>query len=94
MVHADPAQLFRMFLNLVTNAVQSMEEKGGIMSVSAGVVRGNDIKLMTSKDVSADDYALVTFRDTGSGMDASIMKRIFEPFYTTREEGKGAGLGL
>jgi signal transduction histidine kinase len=94
MLFADPAQLFRVFLNLVTNAVQSMEEKGGIMSVSAGVVKGNHIKLLTSKDVSADDYALVTFRDTGSGMDASLMQRIFEPFYTTREGGKGTGLGL
>ena len=40
------------------------------------------------------DYALVTIRDTGSGMDPSLIQRIFEPFYTTREEGKGTGLGL
>lgn len=94
MLFADPAQLFRVFLNLFSNAVQSMEEKGGIMSVSATVVKGNQIKPPLSDDFSNNDYALVTFRDTGSGMDATLIQRIFEPFYTTRKEGKGTGLGL
>jgi signal transduction histidine kinase len=91
---ADPAQLFRVFLNIVTNAVHSMEEKGGIMSVSAGVVKGNHIKSLFNREVAADQYAVVTFRDTGSGMDASLMQRIFEPFYTTGKGGKGKGVGL
>jgi two-component system, cell cycle sensor histidine kinase and response regulator CckA len=94
MLFADPAQLFRVFLNLVTNAIQSMEEKGGILSVSAGIVKGTLVKSLINSDITADDYALITFRDTGSGMDASLMQRIFEPFYTTGETGKGTGLGL
>ena len=94
MLLADPAQLFRVFLNLVSNAVQSMEEKGGIMSVSSAVIKGSQIKPVVSDDFLNDDYALVTFRDTGSGMDPSLIQRIFEPFYTTRKEGKGTGLGL
>jgi two-component system, cell cycle sensor histidine kinase and response regulator CckA len=94
MLFADPAQLFRVFLNLVTNGVQSMEEKGGIMSVSAGVVKGTHIKSLISRDIVSDDYAIVTFRDTGSGIDASLMQRIFDPYYTTREGCKGTGLGL
>jgi signal transduction histidine kinase len=94
MLFADPAQLFRIFLNLVTNAVQSMAEKGGIMSVSTAVVKGSHIKPLITEDSSNDDYALVTFRDTGSGIDPSLIQQIFEPFYTTREDGKGTGLGL
>jgi signal transduction histidine kinase len=94
MMFADAAQLFRVFLNLVSNAVQSMEEKGGIVSVSAAVVKGSQINPSISDDFSNDDYALVTFRDTGSGMDPSLIQRIFEPLYTTREEGKSRGLGL
>ncbi len=94
MLFADPAQLFRVFLNLVSNAVQSMEEKGGIISVSAAVVKRSRVKPLVNDNFSNDDYALVTFRDTGSGMDPSLIQRIFEPLYTTKEEGKGTGLGL
>jgi signal transduction histidine kinase len=94
MIFTNPAQLFRVFLNLITNAVHSMEESGGTLSINAGLVDGNQIRSLFKKNMVADDYVLVTFRDTGSGMEASLMQRIFEPFYTTKEGGKGTGLGL
>lgn len=93
-VYADPTQLFRVFLNLMTNALQSMEEKGGTLSVSMTVVEGKLVKHELSKDIVADEYVLLTFKDTGKGMEPSLMARIFEPFFTTREVGKGTGLGL
>lgn len=93
-VFADPTQLFRVFLNLMTNALQSMEETGGNLSVELKQVNGKNLKDILDKDILADEYALVTFRDTGKGMDPSVLRRIFEPFYTTREVGKGTGLGL
>jgi signal transduction histidine kinase/DNA-binding response OmpR family regulator len=93
-IHADPTQLFRVFLNLMTNAIQAMEEKGGIMSVKLAVVDGNLVRHDLNKNIMADDYALVTIEDTGEGMDPSLMHRIFEPYFTTREVGKGTGLGL
>lgn len=93
-VFADPTQLFRVFLNLMTNAVQSMEEKGGTLTVSAGIVDGNIVKSATKRDIVADEYVRVTFRDTGVGMAQSVIQRIFEPFYSSREVGKGTGLGL
>jgi len=93
-VFADPTQLFRVFLNLMTNAVQAMEEDGGTLSVSLAIVHGKDIQHELNKDIVADEYALLTFKDTGKGMEASLMKRIFEPFFTTREVRKGTGLGL
>jgi PAS domain S-box-containing protein len=93
-VFADPTQLFRVFLNLMTNAIQSMEEDGGTISVRLTVVEGKLLKHELNKDIVADEYALITFKDKGKGMDQSLLTRIFEPFFTTREVGKGTGLGL
>jgi CheY-like chemotaxis protein len=93
-VHADPTQLFRVFLNLITNAFQAMEEKGGSVFVKLAVVDANVVRHDLSKSIVADEYALVTVEDTGEGMEQSVMDRIFEPYFTTRETGKGTGLGL
>jgi len=93
-VFADPTQLFRVFLNLMTNALQAMEEEGGTLSVTTAIIEGQHVKHELSKDIVADEYVLITFRDTGAGMDTNHMSRIFEPFFTTREIGKGTGLGL
>jgi signal transduction histidine kinase len=93
-VLADPTQLFRVFLNLMTNAIQAMEENGGILTVNIAVVKREFVQLELNKDIVADEYVLLTFRDTGEGMDQSLIGRIFEPFFTTREVGKGTGLGL
>ena len=93
-VLADPTQLFRVFLNLMTNAIQAMEEDGGTLSVNIAVVEREYVQHELNKDIVADEYVLLTFKDTGEGMDQSLVGRIFEPFFTTREVGKGTGLGL
>lgn len=93
-IFADPTQLFRVFLNLMTNAIQAMEDTGGTLSVKTEIVQGDCLRHQLTKDIVADEYVLVTFRDTGKGMDPSHMNRIFEPFFTTRDVGKGTGLGL
>jgi two-component system, cell cycle sensor histidine kinase and response regulator CckA len=93
-VIADPTQLFRVFLNLMTNAIQAMEEKGGLLSVNLDVVEGKLLQHEINADIVADEYVLLTFKDSGKGMDPSTVGRIFEPFFTTREVGKGTGLGL
>jgi len=93
-VYADPTQLFRVFLNLMTNGIQSMEEKGGTLFVKLTLIEGKLIKHDLNKDIVADEYVLLTFKDSGKGMDPSLIGRIFEPFFTTREVGKGTGLGL
>jgi len=93
-VFADPTQLFRVFLNLMTNALQSMEGNRGTISVRMTVVEGKYLKHELNKAIVADEYALITFKDNGEGMDQSLVTRIFEPYYTTREVGKGTGLGL
>ena len=93
-VFADPTQLFRVFLNLMTNAIQAMEVDGGTLTVSLAVVDGSLVRHELNKNIVADEYSLVTFGDTGVGMDPNLTQRIFEPFFTTRDVGKGTGLGL
>ena len=94
MVYADPTQLFRVFLNLMTNAIQAMETGGGTLSVSMTIVQGNSVRYELSRNIVADEYALITFEDTGIGMEESVIHRIFEPYFTTKEGGRGTGMGL
>ncbi|MDT8400884.1 MAG: ATP-binding protein [Bacteroidales bacterium] len=82
-IHADPIQLFRVFLNIMTNALQAMEDEGGIMSVS-----------LSESKADARSFAVISIADTGTGIDPSIIDRIFEPFFTTKEANKGTGMGL
>lgn len=93
-VLADPTQLFRVFLNLFTNAIQSMEESGGTLFVQMSVSEGKMVQHDLKRDIVADEYILLSFTDTGRGMESSTIGRIFEPFFTTHEVGKGTGLGL
>ena len=69
MVYADPTQLFRVFLNLMTNAIQAMEERAGTLSVEMSVVEGNRVRHEISRNIVADQYANIIFEDTGIGME-------------------------
>jgi two-component system NtrC family sensor kinase len=75
---ADRDQICQIFLNLINNAGDAISGSGTI----------------TIKTASDGEHVRVTITDTGSGMTAEQMKRIFDPFYTTKQEGKGTGLGL
>jgi len=86
--------LFRIFLNLMTNAIQSMEERPGTISVTLSLLNGKKVQKEINKNIVADEYALIKVEDMGKGMDPSLLRRIFEPFFTTREVGKGSGMGL
>jgi signal transduction histidine kinase len=94
LVFADPTQLFRVFLNLMTNAIQAMEGRTGEIIVRLDTVEGREIRKELSKAIVPEEYVLVAISDSGKGMDQSLLRRIFEPFFTTREVGKGSGLGL
>jgi len=83
MVHGDESRLGQVFLNLIVNAVQAMEE---------GRADKNTITLSTSLD--ARGRIEVEVRDTGSGMSQEVQSHLFTPFYTTKPVGVGTGLGL
>lgn len=91
-VAIDPLQLRQLVVNLGTNAAQAMPE-GGVLHVGFEEVPApRDWSLLAAP--GADSVALLSFRDTGVGMDDETLARAFDPFFSTREVGEGTGLGL
>ena len=78
-VLGDPDQLKQVFLNLVTNAVQAMEGSGGTITIETR---------------AAGEYVHVSVADTGPGIPASDLTKVFDPFFTKRAEGTGLGLTI
>ena len=91
-----PTQMHQIMMNLCTNAKHAMEENGGVLTVAL-----SDVTLPPTPDSGHRDldlpsgsYVKLTIKDTGNGMAPDIVKRIFDPYFTTKEKGVGTGLGL
>lgn len=91
---ADPTHVHQIMLNLATNAAHAMREKGGILEVSLVQEDFDPITAEQYTDLSPGPYLKLTVRDTGHGIDDETMKKIFEPYFTTKEVGEGTGMGL
>jgi PAS domain S-box-containing protein len=90
----SPVEIQQVLMNLATNAALSMRETGGILHVSLTDSVFVPDSAVLEMDALSQDYLELIVADTGSGMSAEEMKRIFEPFYTTRAVGEGTGMGL
>jgi signal transduction histidine kinase len=93
-VMGDATQIHQVIMNLCTNAYQAMQDKGGKLEV---ILTEIDIgyEEMTDKiGMQPGKHLRLLVKDEGCGMEASVLDRIFEPYYTTKEQGKGTGLGL
>jgi CheY-like chemotaxis protein len=91
-IEADRRQLEHVFLNLFLNAVDAMP-KGGDLLIKTLRTTHQSMK-GKAYDPVPGNYVLLTVTDTGIGMDQETMDHVFDPFYTTKEVGKGTGLGL
>jgi len=89
----DPNQLENAILNLAINARDAMGSGGRLTIESANAVLDEDYAQMHD-DVIAGQYVLVAVTDNGTGIPSEIIEHIVEPFYSTKSEGKGSGLGL
>jgi signal transduction histidine kinase len=79
LVAIDPSQVKQVIINLVMNAAQAMQGEG-VVTLRTAVLAGTEVELAIS--------------DTGPGVPAELRERIFTPFFTTKPEGEGTGLGL
>jgi CheY-like chemotaxis protein/two-component sensor histidine kinase len=92
-IRADGNQLEQVLMNLAVNARDAMP-RGGVFTVKTEQIDITEDFTNAHGYGKTGPYAMITISDTGAGMDEVTQKRIFEPFYTTKEVGKGTGLGL
>ncbi|MBU4516004.1 MAG: two-component sensor histidine kinase [Proteobacteria bacterium] len=78
-IEASPTELQQVFLNLINNSIQAMEQDGGTLAISCH---------------QTENEVLISVADTGPGIPEAYLSRIFDPFFTTKPVGKGSGLGL
>jgi CheY-like chemotaxis protein len=90
----DPTQLHQVVVNLCTNAAHAMRERGGFLDLTLEAVELDAASAGSYENLQPGPYAQLTVRDTGCGMDAATLERIFDPYFTTKRVGEGSGLGL
>jgi signal transduction histidine kinase len=89
----DPNQLATALLNLALNARDAMPD-GGKLVIETGTVVLDENYVMLHGDVRPGHYAMIAVSDTGTGIPAGILDKVFNPFFTSKGPGKGTGLGL
>ncbi len=92
-VEGDPSQMQNGLLNLFLNARDAMQDGGKLHIMTANVSFDSDY-CNVDNALDPSTYIQVSIQDTGHGIPPEIQERIFEPFYTSKDVGKGAGLGL
>jgi PAS domain S-box-containing protein len=93
-IEADTTQIHQVLMNLCTNAYQAMSDKGGILEIGLSNTHVNASQAFLNPNIRPGHYLKLTISDTGQGMDVQVLKRIYEPYYTTKAKGTGTGLGL
>lgn len=93
-VMGDPSQIHQVILNLATNAYHAMAETGGTMTVSLSEVVLDDSPSGSGPQMPKGRYVRLSVEDTGCGFDKTMIDKIFDPYFTTKPQGEGTGLGL
>jgi two-component system, cell cycle sensor histidine kinase and response regulator CckA len=93
LLSADPTQIHQVLMNLAVNARDAMPN-GGTLTIKARNTTIDETYARKHIEAVPGSYVLLTVADIGAGMPKDVLKRIWDPFYTTKDVGKGTGLGL
>lgn len=100
-IDADRGQIEQVFMNICINACHSMtimrngdKYWGGKILIDIGLFYADEVFNVIHPDAEVGNYYVTNIRDTGVGMNSSIINKIFDPFFSTKDETKGTGLGL
>jgi CheY-like chemotaxis protein len=94
LILANPTNIHQVLVNLCTNALHAMEDEKGVLTIKSTDVEMQATDIPVETGVSAGKFIELMVGDTGCGMDKATLERIFEPYFTTKEVGKGSGMGL
>jgi signal transduction histidine kinase len=93
-IEADPTHIHQVLMNLCTNAAHAINEKDGVLEIHLGNI---DLDQKAAADIpglKTGSYLKLSVKDSGEGIHPEIQQQIFNPYFTTKEKGKGTGLGL
>ncbi len=93
-VLADPTQIHQILMNLCTNAFHAMEMEGGTLTISLHKKSLSQDDLSSEPNMQPGNFLQLSIKDTGIGIAPEIREKIFDPYFTTKEVGKGTGMGL
>jgi len=93
-IEADPTQIQQVMMNLCTNASHAINEKDGVLKISLSNIELEQIASANIPDLKPGSYLKLSVSDTGHGIHPNAHKKIFNPYFTTKEKEEGTGLGL
>jgi CheY-like chemotaxis protein len=93
-VAADPTQIHQLLINLCNNAAQAMSENGGQLTIELSNVELDYEAASKHPDLKPGAYVRFSVCDTGCGIPVDLLDRVFDPYFTTKDVGKGTGMGL
>ncbi|MGB3223563.1 MAG: PAS domain S-box protein [Desulforhopalus sp.] len=91
---ADPTQIHQIMMNLCTNAFHAMENDGGTLTISLQRKELFQDDPALKNHMQPGNYIQLSIKDVGTGIDPEILGKIYDPYFTTKEVGKGTGMGL
>lgn len=93
-VLAEPTEIQQVIINLVTNASQSLGQSVGLIRIELNRVEGTSHPYGLEKEGLVGPHIQLTISDSGPGISQEVLSKIFDPYFTTKEVGKGSGMGL
>ena len=94
MILANPTEINQILMNLCSNSVHAMEAETGVLTVRLEATILDDRSAAQYNGLTSGEYVKLTVKDNGSGIDPKLIGLIFDPYFTTKDVGKGLGMGL